>query len=166
MTSQVDLGDPASGRAARRPSLLAAASGARPLAASVSSRDRVVFAAVERTALVVDDEPSVRSLVTKVLARRGWRVVEASNGRDALDLAGRGRFDLVVTDYDMPYLTGIELTEQLRITQSELPVLLISGHSDVAPRFLALPGGRVDFSAKPFAIDDLLCRIDGLVSDR
>ena len=117
-----------------------------------------------RLALVVDDEAPVRSLVATLLGRKGWRVVEAPDALSALAVARARHLDLVVTDYDMPVLSGMELTQMLRSADAELPILMISGHPDIAPRFLALPGGRVAFTAKPFGVDDFASRVEALLA--
>ena len=114
----------------------------------------------------MDDEAGVRSLVAAILARKGWRVVEAADVVAALTVARTRHLDLVVTDYEMPAFSGMELTQLLRKADAELPILMISGHLEVADRFLALPGGRTAFSAKPFGIDDLSSRVEALVAGR
>ena len=117
-----------------------------------------------RLALVVDDEAPVRTLVAAVLGRKGWRVVEAPDALTALAVARTRHLDLVVTDYDMPELSGLELTRMLRSADAELPILMISGRPDIAARFLALPGGRVAFAAKPFGVDDFASQVEALLA--
>ncbi len=116
-----------------------------------------------KVALVVDDEANVRALVAAILARKGWRVVEAPDVVAALTIARTRHLDLVVTDYEMPAFSGMELTQLLRSADAELPILMISGHLEIADRFLALPGGRTAFHAKPFGVEDLSARVDALV---
>ena len=88
-------------------------------------------------ALVVDDEPLVRQLVSAVLRHRGWSVVEAADGTVALTVAPE-TLDLLVTDYEMPAVTGVTLAEKLRQRDGELHVLRVSGHPDVPRRLRKL----------------------------
>jgi two-component system cell cycle sensor histidine kinase/response regulator CckA len=102
-----------------------------------------------RRVLVVDDVPAVRSTLVRMLKRRGFTVVEASDGVQALQTleAHTPGFDLVVTDMMMPNMNGRELC--LRIAQSypEMPILLLSGYSaDLMPNQLS---ERVEFLSKP-----------------
>jgi CheY-like chemotaxis protein len=79
--------------------------------------------------LVVDDTPEVRSVLTRVLASEGYEVVEAGDGQTALAAcqAANGDFDLLLTDVEMPGMSGIELAEKLTGAYSSLRVLYISG---------------------------------------
>ena len=109
-------------------------------------------------ALVVDDEPLVRALVSTVLRNRGWSVIEAADGPSALALAPE-TLGLLVTDYEMPVISGLTLAEQLRLRDGRLPVLMVSGHPDVAARLSTLGGPRTAFVSKPFPVDELISTI-------
>jgi two-component system phosphate regulon response regulator PhoB len=116
-----------------------------------------------RVALVVDDEPSVRRFISAVLSRKGWSVVEASDGSAALALVATRRPSLVVTDYEMPELSGLELARRLRSVDPQLPILMVSGQPDAAAGILSVPGGRTGFAVKPFSPDELIAGIETLV---
>src|SRR6187551_871888 len=90
------------------------------------------FSKVVGRVLVVEDEPELRRLVRRSLMRLGHEVIEALDGRAALELAREQHFDVVVSDVGMPDLTGMELLERLRSECPDLPVVLVSGSSDVA----------------------------------
>lgn len=109
--------------------------------------------------LVVDDEDDLRRLLCRALRQDGYRVFEAGNGEDALDVAARHGKDLrlLVTDLRMPGMNGRELAERLTQEWPGLPVLYISGFSEVAPE----PG--VPFLRKPFRLDALKREIRKLV---
>lgn len=116
--------------------------------------------------LVVEDEPEVRKLVRRSLEAAGLSVVEAENGRQALELI-KGRGDapkLVVTDIIMPGLTGRELSEALARARPGLPVLFMSGYTgdDVLARSL-LPE-TAPFIQKPFAPEELIARVRTMLS--
>ncbi len=116
-----------------------------------------------RTALVVDDEPLVRTLVSTALRHRGWFVIEAADGATALDLAP-ATLDLLVTDYEMPAVTGVTLAEILRRRHRALPVVVVSGHPDVAAKMDALRGPRTAFVGKPFPVEELISKIGSITS--
>ena len=118
---------------------------------------------VAPVALVVDDEPLVRHFVSTVLRREGWSVLEASDATTALALAQDEPLDLLVTDFDMPKVTGIALAQRLREADRNLPVLLLSGHPDAA-RSIRVLHGRTAFASKPFAAADLVARVDALLN--
>jgi CheY-like chemotaxis protein len=114
-------------------------------------------------ALVVDDEPLVRGFVSTVLRRQGWSVREAANATDAMAIAAAGPLDLLVTDYEMPGLTGLALAEQLRISNSRLPVLMVSGHPEAVGEIRGLDG-HTAFARKPFAAAELVSTICSILS--
>lgn len=113
-------------------------------------------------ALVVDDEPLVRRFVSTVLRREGWSVLEASDGVAALAMAEAGPLDLLVTDYEMPKVTGVALATELRKRNGDLPVLMVSGHPDAARKMQGLHG-RTAFTLKPFAAAELVSRVCSIV---
>ncbi len=120
-------------------------------------------AAATQLALVVDDEPAVRNLIARLLTREGWTVQEEPDAASALAAAASRRPNLVVTDYEMPAISGLELAARLRALDAGLPIMMISGHPDAAAQILTLPGGHTGFAVKPFAPADLIARIDALV---
>lgn len=113
-------------------------------------------------ALVVDDEPFVLRFMATVLRRQGWSVLEATDGVAALALADTRPLDLLVTDYEMPSVTGVALAEQLRERREDLPVLMVSGHLDAARKMRGLRG-RTAFARKPFAAKELVSSIGSIL---
>lgn len=102
-------------------------------------------------ALVVDDDALVRDSTSALLASLGHRVTLANSAEQALGLLQAGTFDLLLTDHAMPVRTGTQLAEKVRLHYPALPVLLVSGYSDVvAPREL-----RLVYLAKPFSRQQL-----------
>ncbi|MBZ0089875.1 MAG: response regulator, partial [Thermoanaerobaculia bacterium] len=111
------------------------------------------------TILLVEDDAAVRELAREVLEQRGYRVLEASSGAEALRAwpAVRDQVALVLTDLVMPDgVSGHELAERLRAERARLAVVFTSGYSaELAGRELALPGGEA-FLQKPFSSNTLL----------
>jgi two-component system cell cycle sensor histidine kinase/response regulator CckA len=111
--------------------------------------------------LLVEDEEAVRRMAARALASRGYTILEAANGAEALDLVsyGAGQIDLVVTDVIMPDVGGGELGERLAELRPGLPVLFISGYTDddVVRRGLLSPGSP--FLQKPFEPDALARKV-------
>ena len=106
--------------------------------------------------LLVDDDPHLRQALSQTLDLAGLKVVALA---DAQGLAGRIEEDwpgVVVSDIRMPGIDGLQLLEQLHARDSELPVLLITGHGDVPLAVQAMRAGAYDFLEKPFASDALL----------
>jgi DNA-binding response OmpR family regulator len=114
-------------------------------------------------ALVVDDEPLVRRFVSTVLRRQGWLVREAGDAVGALALAATGPLDLLVTDYEMPGISGVALAVQLRLRNENLPVLMVSGYPDAAGEMRSL-NGRTAFARKPFEAMELVASICSILS--
>lgn len=110
--------------------------------------------------LVVDDEPLVRSLVRRLLERRGYSVEEASDGRAGLTALERGAFDVVLLDVTMPDLDGAEVVRRVRATGSKIPIVLSSGYMAVSAEN-ALDRSMIQaFLPKPFSPADLVGAIE------
>ncbi len=111
--------------------------------------------------LVVEDEPMVRRLAVRVLAGRGYRVSEATDGVDALAVFEKngGAFDLLVTDVIMPEMGGKELVEKLRERRPDLKVLFTSGYTGETIAHQGIVDAGVNFLAKPYLPADLLQRV-------
>lgn len=107
--------------------------------------------------LIVDDELHVREVLGMNLAHIGYNVSEASSGVQALDLykSSRGKYNLVILDMLMPYMSGLELFEALKEIDSEVKVIAMSGFSSESDVQKILSNGGLDFIAKPFTIDSL-----------
>lgn len=110
--------------------------------------------------LVVDDDPLMRKSVVRTLRRAGVAVDEAASGGEALGLAMGGRYAVLVTDLEMPGMTGFELLAALTDRGSDLPVILMSGHPIELERVAQLAGDRVRGALdKPFSSDELLAAV-------
>jgi PAS domain S-box-containing protein len=124
----------------------------------------------EHTVLVVEDESLLRRQVCRILARHGMTVLSASDGKQALELAGEheGVIDLLVTDVVMPRLDGKELERRLREQRPELRVIFMSGYSDEVVGDHGLwdeEEGDVVFLAKPFTLQTLMAKVRTALAD-
>jgi PAS domain S-box-containing protein len=113
------------------------------------------------TVLLVEDEPGVRQLGRDGLRARGYTVLEAGTGEEALALAERhaGRIDLLLTDVVMPRLSGARLAERLAPQRPEMKVLFVSGYTDTALLRHGVQHGEVDCLLKPFTPEDLARKV-------
>ncbi|GJE17898.1 response regulator transcription factor [Methylobacterium marchantiae] len=111
------------------------------------------------TILVIDDEPPIRRLLRMGLTTQGYTIVEAPNGRTALDLLGRERVDLAILDLGLPDMRGHDLLRAIRERHRDLPVLVLSSRDDEPGKVEALDLGADDYVTKPFGMGELLARI-------
>jgi CheY-like chemotaxis protein len=115
--------------------------------------------------LLVEDHAGIRAMVVRVLSNHGYRVLEASNGPDAIILFDlhTSAIDLLITDVVMPGMSGKSVAERARRARPDLPVLLISGHAyDVLGADPSLGDGSA-FLPKPFSEALLLAAVQGLL---
>ncbi|MCU1523858.1 MAG: two-component system response regulator [Microbacteriaceae bacterium] len=111
--------------------------------------------------LIADDDPQIIRALKVTLGARGYDIVTANNGADALNQAIAHHPDLVMLDLGMPALNGIEVIEGLR-GWTQVPILVVSGRTDAADKVAALDAGADDYVTKPFSVDELLARVRAL----
>jgi DNA-binding response OmpR family regulator len=112
----------------------------------------------EPTILVVDDEPSIREVVTLYLQRAGYRVLVASDGQEALQALERHSPDLVVLDLMLPQVDGLEITRLLR-AGGDTPIIMLTARREETDRILGLEMGADDYVVKPFSPRELVSRV-------
>lgn len=110
------------------------------------------------TALVIDDEPQIRRLLTVTLEANAYRVLCATTGQEGLVLAAQHRPAVVILDLGLPDLSGQEVLRRLR-EWSNTPVLILSVQDDEAGKVAALDAGADDYVTKPFNTSELLARL-------
>ncbi len=115
-----------------------------------------------RSVLVVDDEADVRTLVVELLARAGYAVTAAGDGREALQAFYDVRPDLVILDVKMPRLDGWQTLDRIR-DLSNVPVLMLTARDGELDKVRALKAGADDYVAKPFGRQELLARTEALL---
>ena len=118
--------------------------------------------------LLVDDEPIVRNSITEILQLKGYDVLQAENGRRALEIykAEGSKIDLILLDMTMPVLTGMETLQRIREQDSQLPVILLSGYGEEQIDNQTMETLNTRFLKKPFKVDILLQNIEEILRDR
>jgi two-component system KDP operon response regulator KdpE len=111
--------------------------------------------------LIADDDPQLVRALVVTLGARGYDIVTARDGREALDAVITDRPDIVMLDLGMPRLDGIGVLEGIR-AWSQVPVLVLSGRTDSSDKVDALDAGADDYVTKPFQMDELLARLRAL----
>ena len=112
-----------------------------------------------RRVLVVDDEESIRELLTKTLALAEYAVEAVGAARTALDLLRRENWDLLIADLRMPEMDGLSLIKEARRLHPSLPVIIITGYSSEASAIQAVNLGVVGYLVKPFRIPQVLSAV-------
>jgi len=109
--------------------------------------------------LIAEDEERISSFVDKGLRSAGYSATVVANGTEALALAESGNFDLVLLDVGMPGLDGFEVLRRLRMTDTTVPVIMLTARTGVSDTVAGLDGGANDYIPKPFKFDELLARV-------
>ncbi|MET3805020.1 DNA-binding response OmpR family regulator [Nakamurella sp. UYEF19] len=112
--------------------------------------------------LVVDDDPTVREVVSRYLSRDGHEVIERSNGTDGLAAALSEHPDLVVLDLMMPGMDGLAVCRELRL-RSRVPVIMLTALGEESDRVVGLEYGADDYVTKPFSPRELALRVAGVL---
>ncbi|HEX8744148.1 MAG TPA: response regulator transcription factor [Thermoleophilaceae bacterium] len=113
--------------------------------------------------LVTDDERSVRSAVRRALTLEGYRVTEAEDGAQALNVISSDRPDAIVLDVMMPELDGYQVCRALRDSGDSTPILMLTARDEIDQRVKGLDAGADDYLVKPFALEELLARLRALI---
>ncbi len=112
------------------------------------------------TILVVDDEQSVRDSLQRILSGTGYTVQVSDNAAEALAYLGAALYDVVLTDFQMPGMDGLQLLAAIKQRSPDTPVVMISGYGSMELVVQALRGGVSDFVAKPFRPGELLSIVE------
>ena len=108
--------------------------------------------------LVIDDEPPIRKLLKLGLSTQGYEILEASNGRLALELLAQHPAQIIL-DLGLPDIQGHELLRMIRGRDDDVPIVVLSSRGDEAGKVEALDLGADDYLTKPFGMDELLARL-------
>jgi two-component system KDP operon response regulator KdpE len=110
--------------------------------------------AAPQKVLVIDDEPPIRKLLRLGLGTQGYEILEAPNGRTALELIAQ-KPDLVILDLGLPDMQGLDLLTSIRARLDSVPIVVLSSRDDEAGKVAALDRGADDYVTKPFGMDEL-----------
>jgi DNA-binding NtrC family response regulator len=108
------------------------------------------------TILIIDDEKSIRNVLRDILQHEGYQVEEAADGEQGIKMFQSKNFDLVLCDIKMPKMDGMEVLQQIMAINSEVPVIMISGHGTIENAVDAVKKGAYDFISKPPDLNRLL----------
>lgn len=117
------------------------------------------------TILVVDDEAHIVHVVSLKLRNAGYEVLTAADGEEALGIAQQHAPDLIITDYQMPFMTGVELCKQLRAdpATASIPTLMLTAHGFSLSDSHLADAGIADILSKPFSPREILARAQELI---
>jgi DNA-binding response OmpR family regulator len=115
------------------------------------------------TILVVEDNPNIRKLYYSYLARVGYQVIEAVDGLNALNVLEHNKVDLMIVDVMMPRMDGYHLTETLRTSGFDFPILMITAKDRFEDKKTGFTLGSDDYMVKPIDFDEMVLRVEALL---
>jgi DNA-binding response OmpR family regulator len=113
--------------------------------------------------LLIDDEPAVTRMVARGLTLSGFEVLVAETGEEGLLVLGSEPVDLVLLDIMLPGKDGLEVLDEIRLRQSDLPVIMLTARGDPSTRTAAFAAGADDYITKPFTFRELQSRVRALI---
>lgn len=113
--------------------------------------------------LVVEDDKNLKKLMVTYLKKNNYSTFEASNGEEALDIIDKQYIDLVISDIMMPKMDGYELLNELRTSNYEIPIMLITAKSDISDKKQGFVLGADDYMVKPINIEEMILRVSVLL---
>lgn len=116
--------------------------------------------------LIVDDEPALRTTLTRVLISSGWEVTSAADGGEMLQLLAASPFDLVYLDIHLSGISGLALLQQIRESDPDLPVVLFTGRASLDTALEAIRLGASDYLVKPIDPEILIARTRVILEER
>lgn len=114
--------------------------------------------------LLVEDEENLQETLKLNFDMEGYSVTSAYTGPEALEAIRNEHFDLIILDVMLPEMDGISVCENIRLTDSEIPILILSARNQSADRILGLRKGADDYLTKPFNLEELLIRVNKLIN--
>lgn len=113
--------------------------------------------------LLVEDEENIRSVVKLNLELEGFETIETDNGKEAVRLFKEQHFDLLLLDVMLPEMNGFEICEQVRLTDTTVPIIFLTAKDTPQDRIAGLKKGADDYLTKPFNLEELLLRVQNLL---
>jgi len=120
---------------------------------------------MEKKILVVDDCDTTRKLLSYIIKERGYRIITASNGIEALEILAANQIDLVLTDLNMPQMDGLELSRNITENgaYSNLPIIMVTTEAAEADKKMGMEAGVTTYLTKPITPQRLLYEIEKLL---
>jgi CheY-like chemotaxis protein len=116
--------------------------------------------------LIVEDDSAMAQMCAKLIRRRGYSVLIAGSGHDALAIVRGGDIDVVLSDVHMPQMSGAQLLSGLRALDATLPIIVMTGYTQLLSPSEAEALGASDYLMKPFEPDTLICSLQKALSTR
>jgi DNA-binding response OmpR family regulator len=113
--------------------------------------------------LIAEDEIQIAEPLRKNFLEEGHHAIIAKNGEEALNLADKIKFDVIILDWKMPKLSGLEACKKLRLLNIKTPVILLTALTQISNKVEALDSGADDYITKPFSFEELLARINAVI---
>ncbi|MGB9629645.1 MAG: sigma-54-dependent transcriptional regulator, partial [Thermodesulfobacteriota bacterium] len=113
--------------------------------------------------LLIDDEPLMRMTIQDALESEGYQVGVAETGQKGLALFSKNSFDILITDLKLPDLDGLQILKEVKMTNPETQVILITAYGSIDSAVTAMKEGASDYLTKPFSMDELLLIIQRLL---
>lgn len=113
--------------------------------------------------LLVEDDPTTSKSIELMLTHASLNVYATDLGEEGIDLAKLYDYDLILLDINLPYVNGLEVLRQLRLSRIETPILILSGDSDTESKIKGFGFGADDYLTKPFHREELVARIHAII---
>ena len=113
--------------------------------------------------LLVEDEESLAAGLEYNLTEEGYLVKWAKDGRKAIEFFENGKYDLIILDIMLPYINGFEIAEKIRDSDPQMPILMVTAKTESKDRVKGLEVGADDYITKPFHLQELLLRVEGML---
>lgn len=125
-------------------------------------------ASKKRLALIVDDEWCIRESIGYALRGKGFTTESATNGKEALEKIARNKPDVVILDFAMPQMDGLQVCQQLKRCSDtqDIPIIFLSAHEHIGQMIKDMPGAAVKYLEKPCDLKCLLEQVESLCSGR
>ena len=114
------------------------------------------------TVMIVEDEEGIRELMRLFLTKKGYRIIDAEDGYEAMDLLTKEKPDLILLDIEMPGMNGLEVCKEIRM-QTKMPILFVSYRKELDYKIQGLEVGGDDYITKPFDFNELEARIRAIL---
>jgi two-component system alkaline phosphatase synthesis response regulator PhoP len=113
--------------------------------------------------LIAEDERQIAESLKKNFSEEGYNAVIAIDGEEALKFSNSIKFDLMLLDWKMPKLTGLEVCKIIRLSDNKIPIILITALGDISNKVEALNAGADDYITKPFSFEEVFARINAVL---